>query len=427
MRHIILVGILFHLGLSVFVTGKAQSDLAVYDNYPTLDVVVDQFYQLYAPARDKDLYYAFRKDEEGISVIQRDRNTREQKGGQKLFWSRSQESFVELKIDLREGETDDQQARRLALSEARHFDLHPFYGYDAWPGDVIRVFAGKEDMSARQLNGLGRAYNAAAMHYMSSRSGMPVSQSVAKFEEDFDLTRFDPEDLIAYEQNIKASIDVFQDLDNLDPSYPVIVGYPRMKKANQYVTAYFDLMMIGQKVMAEKWLRPGIYPSLLTTSAANLLNSCPPNAYLFTHGDNDTYPLLYLQTSKGVRTDVTVINLSLLNDAVYVRYLMQDLSPEHQPSLSLPFEVYQGKSTVFFSVNKPDDKKGKPFEKEDFETALLQAVKNKKASLPFDEVRVNTPAKDHRVYSDAPKDAKVLSKPLHLKDLVQEVERMLAA
>src|SRR5690606_38595830 len=82
--------------------------------------------------------------------------------------------------------------------------------------------------------------------------------------------------------------------------------------------------------------------------AKNYLDSCAPNAILFTNADNDTYPLWYVQEVEVYRTDVRVIHSQFLHDASFIDRMKVKVNESEPLSLSLAHAVYKAGGRDFF-------------------------------------------------------------------------------
>lgn len=110
-------------------------------------------------------------------------------------------------------------------------------------------------------------------------------------------------------------------------------------------------VLVPMQMACENWddhSRSGRYTA--RDLAYNYLNTLDPNAILVTHGDNDTFPLWYIQEVEGVRTDVRIMNTSLMGTDWYIDQ-MQNRTYESDPvRFSIPRKQYLYGTNDFVQV-----------------------------------------------------------------------------
>jgi len=115
-----------------------------------------------------------------------------------------------------------------------------------------------------------------------------------------------------------------------------------MSEKVSLVVTFIVLMLSAPVLMAvQNWDdhdRSGRYTA--RDIGANYLNSTAPNSILFTYGDNDSFPVWYVQDVEQVRPDVRVANLSYIQAGWYIEMMRQKSFESGPMPLTLGPEKY---------------------------------------------------------------------------------------
>lgn len=327
--------------LSITVT-QAQTP----SNYPSLKEVVELFDNKYYYRNEGSKWVQLAKKPEGWVVYEQQYDNGKYKPGKEyIFWNRSTGKYEDLTSKFQNTNDQTNALKTAAMYDAYRFERNYYYGYEYDNLDVIKELGGVKNLGDTALEGLARAYSSHSQSFVENVNGygsnkIPANKKIPEALAD---------SFIVY---VDKAIETFGRLMQQAPAYETLVGNIAIKYSNEYMYAYTTLAEWGYEKKGRKYLIDGLYGDAFLEIAANYFNSMDDNGIFFSNGDNDTYPLIYLQQKKGMGKNITVINLSLLGKPRYIEMLRNGYGGNKQITFTLPADAYRSEKLNYIGIDK---------------------------------------------------------------------------
>lgn len=292
------------------------------DGMPKYYDVLKKYFTTYDDIEDYKNYTSFAKKKDGWYVQKINRIEKDKLLEENLFWdliSKKYQIIPEYGRFEEENKDWEKRVEHYLQNAWYNYERIKYFGYSTWAKDMIAEYGNAENLSDTIYEGLSRAYNINAINYLWYQQGGAVNK---KDTMQIPLQRTQiptKERIIKVEENIIKSIEAIKKIKN--KNYETVVGNVSLKIFNEQMNGYTQMYMVGNDEKANNFLNNISLDNRYILQAKNYLNSCNKNAVLFTYGDNDTYQLWYVQKKLNYRTDVSVINTSLLGFAAYINQL----------------------------------------------------------------------------------------------------------
>lgn len=317
--------------------------------YPSLEQIATKLYANYSvremEVKEKISYQKKRDGWYVAYVVYNDTTNRYVVRKEQLFWSSSLGKYMNLDMFPHgfTASTTQRAAADVARANVYDFDRCQYFGYDGWDEDVIADYAAYSGTNDTLYEGLARAYSNYAAgfthHSYAFHAAVP-----SQFTEKERIGYF-----IEYE---KKAIAIYDAMRKRNPDFEVLIGTIYTKYCNEVMFMYDELLYYGREKEAGAYFNEELYDPFMRGIALNLLESCERNGILFTNGDNDTYPLWYLQWIKGIRTDVAVMNTSLMNTGHFLNRYRSGFMNVPPVKMQVPESVYRLEGNFYRAKDK---------------------------------------------------------------------------